>query len=109
MNDGRSEWPRFVNAGRGPARYVLIRRAGMGARGPGGLWTDDLGEGRGPERPEAVLVPVPAPRHDRGAPRRGGPPAAVLGPDPRHYGRAVLLDPRAAPPARDAPVDGTVK
>src|SRR5206468_6812235 len=28
----RSEWPRFVNAGPGPARYVLIRRVGMGDR-----------------------------------------------------------------------------
>src|SRR2546428_11667787 len=32
MNDGRSEWPGFVKAGPGPARYVLIRRPGMGSR-----------------------------------------------------------------------------
>src|SRR2546426_2654016 len=32
MNDGRSEWPGFVKAGPGPARYLLIRRPGMGSR-----------------------------------------------------------------------------
>src|SRR5881628_721946 len=78
-------------------------------RGPLRRRPDDPRQGRGPEHPEAVLVLVPPPGHDRRTPRRRGPSAALLGPNPRNDGGAVLPGPCATPPHRDAAVAQTVK